>query len=182
MKLKSVWTQFHCDLMLNQIVLMMFQFRLQPKFRFLENMAQWLLFMEIQAHITGLCSSDLLAYFWSVDSLEFYDPIVKWQLRFEFDQSYNSGCSWNQLIDSEVIYVSYIQSNDLMLLILNDNNVRSVKMFAPGNDVKSFAAENLDQIPSKMWFWEDTIEYIGSENQIKRATPTLACARLAWKI
>ena len=42
--------------MLNQIVLMMLQFRLQPKFRFLENMAQWLLFMEIQAHITGLCS------------------------------------------------------------------------------------------------------------------------------
>ena len=45
-----------------------------------------------------------------------------------------------------------------MLLILNDNNVRSVKMFAPGNDVKSFAAENLDQIPSKMWFWDDTME------------------------
>ena len=66
-----------------------------------------------------------------------------------------------------------------MLLILNDNNVRSVKMFAPGNDVKSFTAENLDEIPSKMWFWEDTVEYIGSENQIKRATPTLACARLA---
>ena len=69
-----------------------------------------------------------------------------------------------------------------MLLILNDDNVRSVKMFAPGNDVKSFVAEDLDQIPSKMWFWEDTVEYIGSENQIKRATPTLTCSRLANKL
>ena len=71
-----------------------------------------------------------------------------------------------------------------MLLILNDqtNNTRSVKMFAPGNEVKSFVAEGLDEIPSKMWFWEDTVEYIGSENEIKRATPTLTCSRLGHNI
>ena len=55
-------------------------------------------------------------------------------------------------------------------------------MFAPGNEVKSFVAEGLDEIPSKMWFWEDTVEYIGSENEIKRATPTLTCSRLGHNI
>ena len=95
-----------------------------------------------------------------------------------FLESYNSGCSWNQLIDKEVLFVSYIESNDFMLLILNEPT-DNLKMFAPGNEIKPFLADGLpDTIPNKMWFWDNNLEYIGDENTIERASPILTCSRL----